>query len=57
MKIKVIYEKVFDSEIEFEKGYDATYQEFENIIQDKLYDWIDLSEPEWKFEELKDDSK
>ena len=57
MKIKVTYEKVFDSEEVFEKGYNATSEELKSIIEDQLYDYLDLSEDEWKFEKLEDDSK
>lgn len=58
MKIKVTYEKIFDSDTEYAEGYEYSYQEFENTICESITEMIDLSDDEWKFEEIKeDDSK
>lgn len=54
MKIKVTYEKIFDSDNYFKKDYPFNKEEFERIIYENVTDWIDMSEEEWKLEELKE---
>lgn len=53
MIIRVTYAKEFDSDKIYDKDYIPTVDEFENLICEKIYDDIDLSDEVWEFELIK----
>lgn len=55
MKIKVTFEKIYDSDDWFDEDYDYTQNEFEDIICEDIYhEDIDFSDEVWKFEVIEE---
>ena len=54
MKIKVTYEKIFDSNDWFEENYDFTEREFKNLIFEHIVEDTDFHDDEWNIEEIKE---
>lgn len=54
MIIRVTYAKEFDSDKIYDKDYIPTVDEFENLICEKIYDELDLSNDTWEFETIKE---
>jgi hypothetical protein len=54
MKIKVTFEKVFDSKDWFEEGYDFWENEFKDLIVEHIIEEIDFSDDEWNIEKIEE---
>jgi hypothetical protein len=52
MKIKVTYEKVFDSDDWFEEDYNFTEREFKHLIFENIIE--EIIDDEWNIEKIED---
>ena len=54
MKIKVTFEREFNSDDWFEEDYDFTEREFKDLIFEHIIEDTDFSDNEWNIEEIKE---